>query len=281
MPIEYKSFKAAMMGIEDRTVTGIFCVHGNLDAGDGWTMRDRSHPGLFGDFSVDGRKRAVFLWQHRSQDPPIATIDRLFEVAGADLPPAVKAYAPDATGGVAVTRTYLDTPRANEVLAGLKAGAITEMSYAYEATRYDFEEPKGDAGGLLVRNLYAAEILDVSDVNWGMNPATSADGAKTGLPLNDHHAAVLAAVGVYQKRLAALSELRAKEGRVLSGENRKRIEDAIGSLKEASDALQGLLAATEPKAAPVPIPAVATPETTSQLYAQYQRTLASINGVRL
>ncbi len=112
-------------------------------------------------------------------------------------------------------------------------------------------------------------------------PATSADGAKTGLPLNDHHAAVLAAVGVYQKRLAALSELRAKEGRVLSGENRKRIEDAIGSLKEATDALQGLLAATEPKAAPVPAPTIATPETISQLYAQYQRTLASINGVRL
>ena len=280
MPPEYKAIKAAVMGFEgERTVTGIFAVHGNVDAGDGWTARDRSHPGLFGDFLVDGRDRAKFLWQHRSQDPPIATIDRLFEISAADLPPAVKAYAPDATGGVGVTRTYLDTPRANEVLAGLMASAINEMSYAYEVTRWDFEEPKD--GALPIRNIYEAKLFDVSDVNWGMNPATSADGAKTGLPLNDHHAAVLAAVGVYQKRLAALSELRAKEGRVLSGENRKRIEDAIGSLKEATDALQGLLAATEPKAAPVPAPAVATPETISQLYAQYQRTLASINGVRL
>lgn len=279
MPIEYKASKAAMMGIDDRTVTGIFAVHGNLDSGDGWTMRDRSHPGLFGDFTVDGRKRAVFLWQHRSQDPPIATIDRLFEVAAADLPPAVRVYAPDATGGVAVARTYLDTPRANEVLAGLKAGAITEMSYAYEATRYEFEESKD--GGLLVRNLYAAEIFDVSDVNWGMNPATSADGAKGYQYLGDHHAAVLAAVATYKARLQALSELRAKEGRILSGENRKRIEEAVGSLKQATDALNDLLAATDPKAAPVPPPAAPTPEAIRQLYAQYQRTLATLNGVAL
>ncbi len=280
-PVEYKSIKAAVMGFEgERTVTGVFAVHGNVDAGDGWTARDRSHPGLFGDFTVDGRKRAVFLWQHRSQDPPIATIDRLFEISAADLPPAVKAYASDATGGVAITRTYLDTPRANEVLAGLKAGAITEMSYAYEVSRWDFEEP-GDAGGLPIRNLYEAELYDVSDVNWGMNPATSADGAKTGIPLNDHHASVLAAVAVYQKRLATLSELRAKEGRVLSGENRKRIEEAVGALKDATTALNDLLTATEPKAAPAPLPADPDPATIRRLFAQYQRTLAHINGVAL
>ena len=277
--VEYKSVKAAVMGMEgERTVTGIFAVHGNVDAGDGWTSRDRSHPGLFGDFQADGRSRAKFLWQHRSQDPPIATIDRLFEVSQADLPAAVKLYAPDASGGVGVTRTYLDTPRANEVLAGLKAGAITEMSYAYEATRWDFEEPKED-GGLLVRNLYAADLFDVSDVTWGMNPATSADGAKTGMPLNDHHAAVLAAVATYKERLTALASLRAKEGRVLSGESRKRIEDAVKSLTDATSALQDLLAATEPKAAPAP--SVVDAAALSRLFAQYQHTLATLNGVTL
>jgi len=273
--VEYKSVKAAVMGMEgERTVTGIFAVHGNVDSGDGWTSRDRSHPGLFGDFQADGRSRAKFLWQHRSQDPPIATIDRLFEVSAADLPAAVKLYAPDATGGVGVTRTYLDTPRANEVLSGLKAGAITEMSYAYEATRWDFEEPKD--GALPIRNLYAADLYDVSDVNWGMNPATSADGAKTGQPLPDHHAAVLAAVTTYNERLTALAALRAKEGRVLSGENRKRIEEAVGALDSAKAALNDLLAATEPKTIALPL----TPDY-RQLFAQYQRTLARINGVSL
>lgn len=276
MPIEYKSIKAATMGIEGRTVTGVFAVHGNVDAGDGWTSRDRSHPGLFGDFMADGRPRCKFLWQHWSKLPPIATVDRLFEISAADLPAAVKLYAPDTTGGVGVTRTYLETPRADEVFAGLKAGALTEMSYAYEATRWDYEEPKD--GGLPIRNLYAADLYDVSDVNWGMNPATSADGAKTGQPLPDHHAAVLAAVATYKERLAALAALRAKEGRVLSGENRKRIEDAIGSLKQATDALQELLAATEPKAwAPAGPDAAAV----HRLYATYQRTLAILNGVTL
>ena len=254
MPIEYKSVKAAVMGVEGRTVTGVFAVHGNVDSGDGWTSRDRSHPGIFGNFTADGRARCKFLWQHRSDQPPIATVDRLFEIAAADLPAAVKL-------------TYLETPRADEVLTGLKAGAITEMSYAYEVTRWDFEEPKD--GGLPIRNLYAADLYDVSDVNWGMNPATSADGAKAGQPLTEHHAAVLAAVASYKERLAALAALRAKDGRVLSGENRKRIEDALGALKDAQ---------SEPKAQ---APAGPDAASIAQLYATYQRTLAQLNGVPL
>lgn len=277
MPIEYKSVKAAVMGIEDRTVTGIFCVHGNLDDGDGWMSRgDRSHPGLFGDFAVDGRKRARFLWQHCSMDPPVATIDQLFEVARTDLPPAVLAYAPDATGGVAVKRTYLsDDPvtRAGWVLSAVKAEAITEMSYAYDPTRWDFEK-EDDAEGyrLPIRNLYEADLYDISDVNWGMNPATSADGTKA-QPLAVHHATVLAAVQDYIKRYQQLSELRAKEGRVLSGENRKRIEDAVKALSDATTALNDLLAATEPKQQQPDRDAV------RRLYLETQRTLARINGV--
>lgn len=273
MPIEYKSTKAVTTGIEDRTVTGIFCVHGNLDEGDGWTSRgDRSHPGLFGDFMVDGRRRAVFLWQHCSMEPPIATIDQLFEVARADLPPAVLSYAPDATGGVAVKRTYLDTPRGNEVMAGLKAGAITEMSYAYEPTRWDFEKEDDTQGYRLpIRNLYQADLYDISDVNWGMNPATSADGTKT-QPIAVQHTTVLAAVQDYIKRYQQLSELRAKEGRVLSGENRKRIEDAVKALSDATTVLTDLLAATEPKQQP-------DRDAVRRLYLETQRALAYLNGV--
>lgn len=235
--MEYKSGPAFTTGITDRSVTGIFAVHGNIDDG-----RDRGHPGLFGDGTANGRKRTVFLWQHDASAPPIAMIDQVFEVASADLPPAVKLYAPDATGGVAVTRTYLDTPRANEVLAGLRAGAIREMSYAYEPKRWDYADE--EAGP--VRNLYEADLLDISDVNWGMNPATSADGSK-GRPMLVEHATVLAAVAAYTDRYKDLAALRAKEGRVLSGENRKRIEDAVSALSSAADVLKGLLAATEPQ----------------------------------
>lgn len=242
MPIEYKASPAFTMGIEGRTVTGICAVHGNIDDGG-----DRTYPGVFGDFTVNGRSRARFLWQHDSSQPPTAAINDLFEVARIDLPPAVLKYAPQATGGTAVKRTYLETPRGNEVLAALSADALTEMSYAYEAKDWKFTT-EGDRS---VRELYQAEIYDLSDVNWGMNPATSADGAK-GLdwkvyPFATHSDAVEAALAAYAERARNLKDLRAKEGRVLSGENRKRIESAKEALAGAIKALDELLAATEPK----------------------------------
>lgn len=239
---EYKSIpQFVTKAIDDRTVEGVFAVHGNVDAG-----MDRGHPGLFGDFTSGGRKRTVFLWQHDAGAPPIATIDRLYEVTAVDLPPAVKAYAPDATGGVAVVRTYLDTPKGNEVLTGLKAGAITEMSYAYEPKEWAYSEEGEGANSRIVRELKRADLLDVSDVNWGMNPATSADGTKTGRPILVEHATVLAAVAAYTNRYQQLSELRAKEGRVLSGENRTRIKEAVDALEAARKALDDLLLATDP-----------------------------------
>lgn len=259
MPIEYKASKAFTMGIEGRSVTGIGAVHGNIDEGG-----DRSYPGLFGDFTVGGRSRARFLWQHDSSMPPIAKIDRQFEVSRADLPPSVLSYAPNATGGTAIQRTYLETPRASEVLAGLVNDALAEMSYAYDAKEWTFTEVDGRP----VRELYKAEIFDWSDVNWGMNPATSADGQK-GRPLFVEHDTVLAAVDAYTKRYQQLSELRAKEGRVLSGENRKRIESAIEALDGAQKALADLLIATEPK----------SNIDMRRLLLDTQRTLASLNGV--
>lgn len=235
--MEYKAAPAFMMGIDGRSVTGIYAVHGNVDDGG-----DRSYPGVFGDFTSGGRSRARFLWQHDSMQPPIATIDRVFEVARADLPDAVLKYAPNATGGTAVTRTYLTDAFADRVFGGVTSGAITEMSYAYDAKDWKFTEDDDRP----VRELFKADLFDISDVNWGMNPATSADGQK-GSPLFVEHSTVLAAVDAYIERYKALAQLRAKEGRVLSGENRKRIESAVDALAGATEALKGLLAATEPQ----------------------------------
>lgn len=241
MPIEYKAAPAFTMGIDDRTVTGIFAVHGNIDGGG-----DRGHPGLFGDFTADGgRSRVVHLWQHDASQPPIARIDRLFEVARADLPAAVRLYAPDATGGTAVQRTYLDTPRGNEVLSALAAGALTEMSYAYETTKWDYEEVDGQP--MPIRNLYAATLFDTSDVNWGMNPATSADGSK-GQPLHIEQAGALAALDRLAARWKDVHSLRVvKEGRRFSASTLGEIEKAIAALEQATGDLKALIAAPEPE----------------------------------
>lgn len=248
MPIEYKSTKATTLGIEDRTVTGIFCVHGNVDDGDGWFSRDRSHPGLFGDFKVDGRERVVFLWAHDSGDPPIATIDELFEMSAADLPPAVKLYAPDATGAVAVKRTYDDDEFSDRVFRKIKSGAIREMSYAYDVREYSIEEPPEGSRELPIRNLLKADLYDVSDVNWGMNPATSADGSK-GRPLAAHGDAVRADVAAYLGRVQELAERRAKEGRVFSSANYSALTSLADELDALGVSLRDLLAQGEPKSA--------------------------------
>jgi hypothetical protein len=125
--MEYKATPQFTKQIENRTVIGIFAVHGNVDEGG-----DRSWPGSFADTRVHGRDRVRFLWQHRSVDPPIAVVNYIRELSRNELPDSVTTYAPDAMGGVEVSRTYLYTLIGNEVLTDLKAGAIDEMSYAFD-----------------------------------------------------------------------------------------------------------------------------------------------------
>jgi hypothetical protein len=108
--------------------------------------------------------------------PPTAAILDLKEVTAAELPAAVKDYAPDATGGLFISRKYLKTGRGDEILEGITAGAIDEMSYAYSAIKYDFETLNaGQLNELRIRNLREVRLWDTSDVLWGCNPATLAD----------------------------------------------------------------------------------------------------------
>ncbi len=233
---EYKASPHFVKEITDRTVVGLFAIHGNIDDGG-----DRSHPGAFSDTTIQGRMRVRFLWQHIMAEPPTASINYIKEITRADLPPKVLDYAPDATGAAEISRTYLDTPRASEILNGIKAGAIDEMSYQYEAKQYAFTDD--DAAGRTIRELQKLLLWDVSDVNHGLNPATV--GSK-GLPIEVEHQMALTAIAAYIERQKAFATLRTKEGRVLSGDNRKRIENALEALDGATKALNDLLTASEP-----------------------------------
>lgn len=263
---EYKVSPHFVKAIDDRTVVGLFAIHGNRDDGG-----DRSHPGAFADTLIKGRDRARFLWQHMSWDPPIATIDAVRELSRAELPDAVLSFAPDATGAAEVSRTYLNTPRANEILEGIKAGALDEMSYAYDIAEYTITTDEDS--GQQTRELYKLKLWDISDVNWGMNPATV--GSKSldwkVRPLSDHAGAVEAAIHEFAERIAELKERRLKEGRTFSAANAARIGTIAEGLAEASAELKRLLAESEPK----------HHDDIRRLYAEYQRTLASFNGVRL
>lgn len=268
--MELKTLPQFTKGISGRTVTGIFAVHGNIDVGG-----DRSWPGSFADPKVGGRDRTVFLWQHDYDSPPVAKIDYIREVPRTELPESVLGYAPDATGGVEVSRTYLETPRGEEVLKGLQAGAIREMSYAYDATQYDYEQVGEGNEKHTVRNLRRVELYDVSDVNWGMNPATASIKAierllESGTPFEKHAAGVESVLSAFVERVERMTEARSKEGRTVSDANRQRIDALLKSLQTVSDDLAGLLEANAPKA---------DPATVRSLFVDYQRLQAQLNGV--
>lgn len=167
---EYKTTPQCIKSISGREVTGVFAVHGNVDSGG-----DRSYPGSFAKTFSEGLRRIKFLWMHDMYSPPTAVIKSLREVSREELPAAVLAAAPDATGGAEVTREYLMTERGDEILTALVAGAVNEMSYGYDAIKIDFEQMPD---GKQVRNLRELKVYDVSDVVFGMNNSTV--GSKAG-----------------------------------------------------------------------------------------------------
>lgn len=169
----YKRLPQFTKEISGNVVTGIAAVHGNIDS---WG--DRSLNGSFSNWiNGSGRKRAKFLWNHDSFTPPTASIKNVREVDRGELPTKVTEYAPDATGGVEVTREYYPkdvSDLAAWILHGIQAGDIDEMSYAYDIKDSDMVTENEER----IHQLKILEIFDFSDVQWGMNPATA--GVKGG-----------------------------------------------------------------------------------------------------
>jgi hypothetical protein len=73
-----------------------------------------------------------------------------------------------------VTREYLDTPRGNEILEGIKAGAISEMSFGFDTVKQKVEKLEVGDDVVSVRRLKELRLWDTSDVNFGANSATVA-----------------------------------------------------------------------------------------------------------
>lgn len=177
--MEHKAFDFAVKEISGRSVTGVSSVFGNLDGG-----RDIIHRGAFRKTLKENLRRVRHLWQHDFSQPPIAAIKEVKEIGREDLPKDILKLFPESTGGLEVTREYLETDRGNEVLAGLRSGAISEMSIGYDPIKFDFEEKVvGTGKSIVIRNLRELRLWDTSDVNWGMNPATSA--IKNYIPFQD------------------------------------------------------------------------------------------------
>lgn len=179
---EFKSSPIFTKDITGRSVVGICAVFGVVD-----DAGDRIHAGAFARTIAEsnGRVRAKHLWGHDFSKPPIASIKKLQEVSRDALPSQVIAYAPEATGGLEVTRDYYaGVELAEHVLKAVLAGDISEMSFGFDAIKFDFTTVGEGMAETRVRELREVRLYDTSDVLWGMNNATAADvSAKAGLPL--------------------------------------------------------------------------------------------------
>lgn len=176
----FKQFPVVTMKAEkgSRVRKGIAAVFGNVDS---WG--DRIHEGAFSKTISEGRNRFKHLWNHDFWSPPIAKILDIKEVGKDELPDAVLEKSPEATGGLMVSREYLEgVPLADWVLKAIDAGEINEMSIGYDIIQSEeTEESIGDKS-VKIHELKELKLYDTSDVNWGMNSATVADGAKAGVP---------------------------------------------------------------------------------------------------
>jgi HK97 family phage prohead protease len=274
--METKAFDGFVTNVDDRQVTGFASVFGVVDSVD-----DIVHPGSFTKTIQEGAKRVQHLWMHNMMDTPIAKINELREVGRADLPLELLNDYPTATGALLVRRTYLDTQRGNEVLAGIKAGAIKELSFGFDVIKADYSEmpAKSDepvTASKMIRNIREVRLWDTSDVTFGANQATQnlkSDPGTTLLTLYRTARAELAGRDLSVKsadtnawlliyavteevlsrvypHLLALPESAAaklalitdaKEGRVLSKRNIERLKTALDTLNE-------ILFAAEPPA---------------------------------
>jgi HK97 family phage prohead protease len=219
-----------------RLVTGVFAVHGNVDSGG-----DMSVNGAFAKRLSDGRSRVRFLWNHNSMNPPIASVKNVREVLREELPAKVLEWAPEATGGVEVTRKYYeDIPLSDWVFKGIQEGDITEMSYAYDIHEFAIKKLED---GKEIRILNDVELYDVSDVNWGMNPATA--GVKglpvTGTTFVQHSALVESTVEEFLARVKDRKNFRESEGRTLSDLTRGRLTKMV-------EEISSILVETQPLA---------------------------------
>jgi len=166
--MEIKSTPQAILDVDGRTVTGIASVMGIVDDGG-----DVIHPGAYRKTISERSHRFRWLWQHDDRQPPIAAIQEIREIGRDELPREILERWPEATGGLWVKRRYLDTPRGNEVLEAIRAGAVDEMSIGYDAIRTRPGNGSTVGGRKVRRHLDEIRLWEMSDVNWGMNPATT------------------------------------------------------------------------------------------------------------
>lgn len=162
--MEYKASELILEenGVDDRTIRGFFAVMGVLDA-----HGDIIRRGAFEKTIAQRAARIRVLWQHDASLPPIGKVLSIREVSRESLPPFFLRRFPDAEGALYAEVRILPTPRGDEILAGIREGAISEASIGFETLLDQIEVRDGRR----VRILKEIRLWDISPVNWAANEA--------------------------------------------------------------------------------------------------------------
>jgi hypothetical protein len=211
--MEYKSVLTEFKAAGDKgEYEGHFSVFGNLDDG-----RDVAHPGMFAKTIQERAKRVKVFYAHD-----------WMKLIG----PSPEQLAEDSIGLFAKGRLTLDSFWGREAWALMKDNALNEGSFGYEAVKFDYEKLPEE---LIVRHLREVKLYEISPVPLGMNPLTAVNAVKSGLMGLDG-----------SLELLAMATREIKEGRVLSTASKEKVQNAVGAMEGALDALNNLLAAAEP-----------------------------------
>lgn len=164
------------------------------------------------------------------------------------LPVATVTVANEDEHGLYLEAEFHSTPLAQEARTiaqeRIERGKSVSLSIGYEVKADEYVEE-----GRLLKEI---DLYEVSLVNVPANPLATVTGVKSLLEANmnlDAHAEIVeAAIQGYTRRLEKMHGTRTKEGRVLSSQNRTKLSDLHASLADVMQAIEELLAATEPKA---------------------------------
>lgn len=167
-------FKDATGFKETEEGSGIFegyaSVFGNVDSYGDKVLKGAFSKSLAKSFPNNGAGIPCY-WSHRMDDPEFI------------LGETISAVEDDHGLKVRVSLD-LDNPKAAAAYRALKAGAVNQMSFAYEVLDSEFIPEKGAKFGG-VNELRELNIFEVSVVQIGANTATSIDMVKSAMKNDD------------------------------------------------------------------------------------------------
>lgn len=255
MEILRKSFDFKAEGsLNDGEFEGYAAGLSNLDK-----VGDIIAPGAFKSTIASFLESGVIAWQHDWSTP----IGKPLEAHEDEQGLFIKAKISDTSVG----RDALTLLR-DEVIKKLSIGfrikdveffdSLDELgAYAREHNiPIKIDNLEGVFGG--VRLIKEIELFEVSLVTVPANDAATVTAVKelnalidrplAGLSFSDHSVAVRAALAEFANRAKAITELRTKEGRVLSAANRAKLQGVVESWEagqEAINSIRELLTSTE------------------------------------